>query len=49
MTELPEKDDVEQKTENEESEEDCGGGVEPTSGEHRQVTGLQMDQNFGSG
>ena len=48
LTELPEKDDVEQKTESDESEEDRGPGVKPTSGEHGQVTGLQVDQNFGS-
>ena len=48
LSELPEKDDVEEKAENDESEEDCGQGVKPTSGEHGQVTGLQVDQNFGS-
>jgi hypothetical protein len=43
LAELPEEDEIEKKTENEESEEDGGPGIKPTFGKHRQVTRLQVD------
>lgn len=48
MTELPKEDDVEQETENEARQKDFDTGVEPPSGKDRQMTRLQVNQNFRS-
>ena len=48
LTELIEEDDVEKKTEQEESEEEFGTGIHPTAGKDWEVLSLQVDQDFGT-